>query len=152
MIDIGAILRSWYRGKGVNRFETARVDEQVINPFDQPTALIQDMIARDIRPVTVQTISLAVAGELLLQVPGAHIVIYGHDGSANKAVNTTAYMEMWWGNSKKSYQGYPLKHARGFSGPFEQLYVKWPAQSNVYVDIVILSGLFTPWIDGESCT
>lgn len=151
-MDIQALISSWFHGKGKSRFEQGPWPQQVVNPFDIPDALIQDMISRGIRPWSVETISLATAGEKLLTTPGFHFVIYGHDNSANRAVNTTAFVEVWWGDTKKEYKGYPAKHARGLSGPFEKLYLKWPAQSNVYCDLVVLSGMFQPWIDGESCT
>lgn len=150
-MDLKALIGSWYRGKNP-RFEIANPLQEVFSPYDIPTSLIDDMIARNVRPWSVQTISLAAAGEMVLRIPGFHIVIYGHDNSTNHAVNTTAYMECFWGDAKVEAQGFPLKHARGLSGPFQALYLKWPAQSNVYVDIVVHSGMYNPWIDGESCT
>lgn len=152
MIDLKALIGSWFRGRGNPRFENHSPIEQVFSPYDIPDALLQDMISRNVRPWSVQTVSLATAGSLVVNTPGFHVVIYGHDGSANKAVNTTAYMECTWGDSKREFQGFPLKHARGLSGPFQSLYMSWPAQANVYADIVVHTGMYNPWIDGESCT
>lgn len=152
MFDIGTLVKGWYRGKGVSRHETANPYQEVFNPFDIPSSLIQDMISRGIRPWTVQTVSLAAAGEITIMSPGFHAVIYGHDGTPNKAVNTTAYAECWWGEFKPGVQGFPMKHARGLSGPFQQLHLRWPAQGGVYMDVITFAGMFQPWIDGESCT
>lgn len=152
MFNLDALIGSWYRGKGSDRFKIADPLQMVFSPYDIPTSLIDDMIARNVRPWSVQTISLAAAGEMVMMTPGFHIVIYGHDGSANKAVNTTAYVECFWGQTTQQATGFPLKHARGLSGPFQALYLRWPAQSNVYCDIVVHTGMYTPWIDGESCT
>lgn len=152
MFDYGAILKSWYRGNK-NRFETANPLEQVISPYDSPTSLVQDMISRGIMPWRVQTINLSTAGELVLNIPGYHFVMYGHDNSANKAVNTQAYVEVFFGKDKvQAGNGFPAKHARGLSGVFTELTIKWPAQSGVYADLVIHTGMFQPWIDGEAAT
>ena len=62
-------------------------------------------------------------------------------------------MECYWGDPDASGTDYfPMKHARGLSGPFQKLTMKWPAQMGVYADIIVLSGMHQPWIDGESCT
>lgn len=152
MFDLKAIIGSWYRGEGVDRFETANPKEQIFNPLDFPSSLLQDMISRNVSPFTVQTINLSTAGQLEMLIPGFHVVMYGHDGSSNKAVNTTAYMELFWEKYTVGQTGFPMKHARGFTGVFSKIILKWPAQSNVYADVVIHSNMFQPWIDGESCT
>lgn len=151
MIDLKAIIASWYRGKDA-RFETPMTTQQVFSPYDIPDALIQDMISRNVRPFSVQTIDLTNAGSMKIQTPGFHFVIYGHNNTPNKAVNTTAYVEVWWGNTKNAAKGFPAKHARGFSGIFSELFIEWPAQIGVFADIVVLTGMNEPWIDGESCT
>jgi len=152
MIDLKAIIGSWYRGKNQDRFNQGPWPEKVFSPFDIPDELIQDMISRNVRPFTVQTLDLSTANQITVMVPGFHVVIYGHDNSANKAVNTTVYMELFWGDFKPGDKGFPLKHARGYSGVFEKLTLKWPAQANAFADLVIHSGMMHPWIDGESCT
>ncbi len=152
MFNLAALIGSWNRGKGDGRFETANPSRQIFSPYDMPTELIQDMISRNVRPFVVQRQDLTAAGELEITVPGFHIVIYGDDNSANRAVNTTAYMELYWEKSSGHDTPYPLKHARGFSGPFSKLVLKWPAQSGVFVNIVVHTGMHQPWIDGESPT
>lgn len=154
MIDLKAMIGSWYWPKGQGRFQQGPANQQqIISPFDIPTELIQDMIQRQVNPWQVFQIDLSQAGSQLLRVPGFHFVIYGHDGTTNKAVNTQAYVNVWWGESKKEYKGFPAKHARGLSGPFQSLYLEWPAQAGpIFADVVVFSGMFQPWIDGESCT
>lgn len=152
MMDLKALIGSWYRGKN-DRFEVANPLQQVFSPYDIPTSLIDDMIARNVIPWKVQTIDLSVAGSTTLMTPGFHFVIYGHDGSANKAVNTTALVNVWWGQAKNpGVNPFPAKHARGMSGPFQALYIEWPAQSGVYADLIVHSGMYQPYVDGESCT
>lgn len=151
MFNLSAMIGSWYRGKGEDRFATADPSQKVYSPYDIPTSLLEDMRSRNVKPFKVQTINLSAAGELELLVPGFHFVIYGHDNSANKAVNTTAFVNLFWGHKTQDV-GFPAKHARGYSGVFERLYITWPAQTNVWCDIVIHSGMHQQWIDGESCT
>lgn len=151
-IDLMALIGSWYRGRGRDRFQTADPTQEVFSPYDIPTSLLEDMESRGIKPFHVYTVDLAIAGRLVIQSPGFHIVIYGHDGSFNKAVNSTAFINMWWGNAKKNDEPFPLKHARGYSGIFKDLFLEWPAQPNVKADIVVHSGMHRPWIDGEAAT
>lgn len=151
MVDLMALVSSWYRGRNKDRFETANPTEKVFSPFDIPTALLEDMISRNVKPFHVYTVDLSVAGFLQLDVPGFHVVIYGHDGTATKAVNSTAFIEMFW-DHKTQETGFPLKHARGYSGIFRTLYLQWPAQAAARADIVVHSGMHNPWIDGEACT
>lgn len=152
MFDLSALIGSWMRGKGVDRFKTPDPSQQVFSPYDIPTSLIDDMIARGVRPWNVETIDLSVAGQKTILTPGFHVVAYGHDGSAKKAVNTTFLIELFWGDYQAGPKGFPLKNARGVSGPFQKLTLKWEAQTGIYADIVIHSGMYQPWIDGETCT
>lgn len=154
MFDFGTLLGSWTKGKGEERFKMADPTRKVSSPYDIPTDLIDDMIARNVRPFVVQRLDLTTANTtgLEIAVSGFHVVLYGTDGSLNRAVNTTAFVEVFWEKLSGGDTGFPMKHARGLSGPFSKLVLKWPAQSNVYADLVILTGMFTPWIDGESCT
>mgnify|MGYP003423198779 CR=1 FL=1 len=152
-MDIQALIASWFYGKGKSRHDQGPWPQQVISPYDIPDALIQDMIARGVRPWSVETLNLATAGSKVIMTPGFHVVLYGHDNSANKAINTTAIVNCWWGDKKQAgVNPFPLKHARGLSGPFQALYIEWVAQSNVYADLVVHTGMNEPWIDGESCT
>lgn len=151
MQNLKALIGSWYQAKG-SRFQAANKDLDAINPFDIPTELVQDMISRQVRPFVVQTINLTNAGELFLEIPGMHITLLGHTGSATKAVNTTAYCELYWGKVKIGDSAYPLKHNRGVSGPFAQVTLRWPAQPGVYADVIIFDAMFSQWVNGEAAT
>lgn len=152
MLDLDALIGGWYRGRK-NRFETANPREQVYNPLDEPGAIIQDMIGRNPRPIIVQTLDLTVANQIEILVPGFHVVIYGfQQGSAIKAVNTQAYVECFVGDYKAGDAGFPLKHARGLTSPYQKLTLKWPAQANMSADLVLHTSMYRPWIDGEACT
>ena len=131
---------------------------QVVTPYDQDSNLFQDLKQRGINPVKViQNIDLSIAGSLFIDEPGYHFVIYGHDGDAIKTVNTTALVQVYINQQNNSGTPFPAKHARGFSGPFSQLFLTWPAQTAggtdpVFCDVVIHRGSNQPWIDGESAT
>lgn len=139
--------------------------------YDIPSDALQDMAARGVVPFTVISKNLATASISPLNTtsgytpptkgdwieiaqPGNHIVIFGNDGTANQAVTTTAFMEVWLGPGMPSNDtvGFPLKHNRGISGPFERCWVRWPAQAAVFANIVIYRYAYRPWISGESAT
>lgn len=152
MDDLGDLIGSWFRGKSQSRFQQGPWPEQVRNPLDINDPVIQDMISRAPKPYHVENINLSVAGSKQILVPGFHVVMYGYQtNSAIKAVNTQAFMDMYWGINK-SGTPFPAKHARGMSAPFQGLWLEWPAQANVSVDLVIWHGMYRPYIDGESCT
>ena len=140
-----------------DRFVRPDTNKDIVNPYDLDSRLFQDLAQRGINPCFVQTINLGTAGQLSIQKPGFHFVIYGHDGSTNKTVNTTALVNTWI--NQRNNNGdvpFPAKHARGFSGPFTGLYLEWPAQQSagldIYCDLIIFQNPDKPWIDGESAT
>ena len=137
-----------------NRFVVPDSIRQVSSPYDQDSRLWEDLVQRGIRPVSVRTINLEVAGQLSIDETGYHFVIYGHDGSLIKTVNTQAFVGVQI-NTKIDRQdqvAFPAKHARGYSGPFNGLFITWPAQVGVYADLLIFKSFERPWIDGESAT
>lgn len=150
MDDLKALRGSWYRERA--RFEPIDGSRDVFNPFDIPSEVIQDIIARHPRPFQVQLIDLSVAGQIEITTPGFHVVLFGHTNNATKTVNTTAFIECHFGDYKVGATGFPLKHNRGVSGPFEKLSLKWPAQPGVFADVVIYSGMFHQWVNGEAAT
>ena len=146
-------MQNRYPGQNQDRFQSKLESEVIITPYDQDSKLFEDLQQRNVSPVHVQTVSLASAGSLMIPYSGFHFVCYGHDGSATKITNTTAYIKAFI--NKRANDGgdpFPAKHARGFSGPFASLYFEWTAQAGVFMDIVILRSPDRPWIDGESCT
>ena len=143
--------RGYLPGKNFERpSEEKAYDSEYVMPSEQLLDLRQK--ARD--AVTVYEISLATAGTLWVQRAGYHFCLYGHDGSTIKTVNTTAYSGVYINKESvdPTADPYPAKHARGYSGPFAQLFLSWPAQSGVYASLVVYHSDRQPWIDGESCT
>lgn len=145
--------------------------KQFESSYDIPSAELQDVAQRGIQPLKVINQSLAAAsitaesnnagvtaptqGEwVLFEIPGNHFVIYGHDNSSNQAVNTTAFVEAWTGYNRPAAdeRGFPVKHNRGISGPFMRVWLRWPAQSGVYANLVFYRFKGRPWISGESAT
>lgn len=143
-----------------NRFQTPDNLKQIESPYDQDSKLFQDLIQRQIMPVKVRRFSVATAGSTLIQESGFHFVIYGDDGGVATpvpAVNTQIQVDVYINaQSSAPGNGFPAKHARGFSGPFSQLYLEWVAQSVMgstpYATLVIFKSKDKPWIDGESPT
>lgn len=136
-----------------NRFRRPQEGRQVENPYDLPSEILQDQIQRNIAPVFVMTLNLTTAGSQVIGAPGMALVLYGHDGSNTKTVNTTAFCNAFFdGMDAARDTGFPMKHARGFRGPFSKVVLSWPAQNGVYVDVVVHRYKGIPWIDGESAT
>lgn len=135
------------------RFQIPRGVGEVKSPYDQGSPEGQDEVARNPRPVVVRTFDLSTAGQALIDVQGGSFVFYGHDGTDNKAVDSTSLVNVFINSrTNNGAEPYPAKHARGYHNPFMYLYIEWPAQSGVFVDLVIYMGGVRPWIDGESCT
>lgn len=144
------------------RFQIPKSDEQYENPYDLPSSELQDLIARKLQPFAVFSQNLATAGSLEINAPGRAIVIYGWETNAPnvRTVNTTAFVQLFLENDPgmsptagiPNLQGFPMKHARGYRGPFSKSYIYWTAQSGVSIDIVVHRYRDLPWIDGESAT
>lgn len=151
MIDWGRIF-SWKQNRNETQMMLGR-DDQAYNFYDIPPDVLNQVIKDKREPFFVQTINLstASASPLEISVPGTAIVIRGHDNSATKAVNTTPLINCQFERAS-SDQAYPLKHNFGFCGVFSKVYLSWPAQTNVYADVIIYKGLFRPWIDGSAAT
>lgn len=143
-----------YRAR--NKFQIPISGNEVVNPYDHDSRLFQDLVQRGYSPTFVQTVNLGTAGSVFLPVGGFHFVVYGHDGSATKAADTSVLVNVSINKQCDDVAPFPAKNARGFSGPFGQLFCSWPAQVNGsnprYADIIIFKGAEQPWIDGEACT
>jgi len=136
------------------------------NPYDIASAELNDVIRRKIAPFVVVTQNLATAGKLELNIPGQAFVVYGWETNSPlvRTVDTTAYVQLFLesdpggqidtvaGTATPNIPGFPMKHARGFRGPFSKAFIYWNAQSGVSIDIVIHRYRGLPWIDGESAT
>lgn len=138
---------------GYNRFQQGDSKNQIINPYDIDSRLVDDLIQRGLGPVHVQTLNLATAntGEFI-NVAGRAFVLYGHDNSATKAINTTIYVPTYINQKTPVGMAFPSKHGRGYIGPFAYLTLAWAAQAGAYADLIIFRGSDRPWVDGEACT
>lgn len=137
---------------------------EIISPYDVPSAELQDVIQRRLAPFEVISLNLATAGIQEFKIPGQAIVVYGWETSDGflRTVDTTASLQMFLEDTYPGPNpsilgapirpGFPLKHARGFRGPFSKFTLSWIAQAGVSVDIVVHRFVGLPWIDGESCT
>lgn len=144
------------------RFEIPKLDEEFESPYDIQSALLDDLIRRKIEPFYVRTIDLSVAGRLELNAVGRAIVAYGWEtvDGWRRTVNTTASLQMFLevdpgGDAATGIprvEGFPLKHARGYRGPFTKVFLYWVAQAGVSVDVIVHRYKGQPWVDGESAT
>lgn len=143
-----------YRNR--DKFVVPDSNREVVNPYDQDSRLFQDLVQRKYEPVFVVTLDFSQAGSLHLPVSGFHFVVYGHDGQPNKGADTSVLVNVSINQQSAMPNPYPAKNARGYSGPFAQLYLEWPQQLNMgeprFADFIIYKGWNKPWIDGEACT
>lgn len=160
----------YYPGQRASTPQGSRAFE---SPYDVSSETLQDMVQRGIKPYTVIQQSLAAAsitpessaagvtaptqGEWLeFKMPGNHICMFGSDSSTNQAVNTTAFVEVLTQSERPAASdiGFPVKHNRGISGPFERFWVRWPAQvpASITARIVVFRYQGRPWINGEAAT
>lgn len=137
---------------------------EVVSPYDIPSDELQDVIQRRIDPVEVVSFPLDVGGYREFNIPGQALVVYGWETSDGflRTVDTTASLQLFLqdtfpgpdpsiaGAPRKP--GFPLKHARGYRGPFSKFTLSWVAQAGVSVDLVVHRFVGLPWVDGESCT
>lgn len=161
-------MRDWRRYYPDERFKIPQTGpgqgKEYQSPYDVPSAELQDVIQRRLAPYEVVTLDLSVAGVQEFKIPGQAIVAYGWETSDGflRTVDTTASLQMFLEDTYPGPDplvlgapiraGFPLKHARGFRGPFSKFTLSWIAQSGVSVDVVIHRFIDLPWIDGESCT
>ena len=124
------------------------------SPYVMPSEELNDLLQKNRDAVTVFRLPLATAGSLWIQKPGYHFCGYGDDGDAIRTIDTTAFVNVFInkGTVDPTAEPFPAKHARGFSSPFAQLYLTWPAQPGVYMNFVVFHSKEKPWIDGESGT
>jgi len=153
------------------RFEIPTIKKEYESPYDIDSQELQDLVARKQSPFYKQTLNLTTSsitqfggnGWLEVPIPGQGVVIYGSDGSAIRTVNTTPLVWVQFNAldvnlldqgsaTPNAAGGFPMKHARGFRGPFWKLFLNWPAQNGVWIDLIVLANKELPWVDGESCT
>lgn len=127
---------------------------QVDNPYDQDSRLFQDLDQRKLKPVSVIRLDVSTAGFTWIKESGYHFVCFGDDGSVLQATKTTILVNAYINASTDSGGNpFPAKHNRGFSGPFYQLYLTWPANgTSTFVNLVIYKNWAQPWVDGETAT
>lgn len=146
------------------RFVIPEKGKEYESPYDMSSAMLQDLIGRNQGPFDQFTLNLATAGYLAFSGPAYAIVAYGWEtNSPNvRTVNTTAFMKLYLeedpgttgvpGVPNNSKPFFPMKHARGFRGPFVKGFLYWTAQAGVSVDVILHKFKDHPWIDGESAT
>ena len=141
---------------GPGRFHTPHSAGQIQSPYDMDSNLLQDLQQRGIEPVYCERINLGTAGEKFLNIMGYHFVQFGDDNSANLAADTTTLVYVSPNSKSAIANPYPAKNSRGFSGPFNGLYLTWPAQKNAGNDrwctFIVYKSSERPWINGETCT
>jgi len=153
MFSLGTILENWYRK--VSKFRKPHEVGDVINPYDIPGELLQYLQQQKLLPFTVQELDLGTAtdNKEFNIGGGMHVVAFGFEtGSPTKVPATDIYMSLSLEAPDQTGSAFPLKHNRGFSGPFSKFYLSWPAQPGKSVSLVVYKGMNYPWISGEFAT
>lgn len=155
MLDWGLLRGIWSR-QG-DRFHAPDQRHDYYDFYTMPSELITQVQKRPQQGFSVQTINLGTAGQLEIPTPGTAIVAYGSANDATHSVDTTIFLELYLEQMVNvGVDFFPLKHNRGFIGPFSRVVLRWPAQTNGmanrYADIVIYKGFMRPWIDGGAAT
>lgn len=135
-------------------FEPPKETRRYDSPYVMPSEELLDLRQNQRDAVSVFRIDLSAAGEMWIQKGAYHFCVYGDDNASVPAVDTTALINIYINKPSvdPTANPFPAKHARGFSGPFAQLYLVWPAQSGVWANVVLFHSKEKPWIDGESPT
>lgn len=137
------------------RFQQPTNKKDFESPYDMESALLQDLIARKIEPfISFLRIDLSSAGSKAFNVSGRAIVFYGSDGTNVHMVNTQAYcdMQLEVTEFQDGQPIFPMKHGRGYRGPFTKFVLNWPAQTGIFIDVVVHRYKDLPWIDGSVAT
>jgi len=119
-------------------------EKQLADPYDNPSQILDDLVARRPRPWIVQHLDLATATtNLEFLTPGWAVMIKGTsttDKTAVQPVVTTAQVRIQYEQPIEANcmgQCYLLKHGEVLPGPFKKFYLSWPAQPGVYGEIII---------------
>lgn len=131
------------------RFVAPRQGSQYSSEYDLDSAMLIDLNQRDIAPLRVETLNLAVAGSKWVNTSGRGFVPYFYlTGSANKTQVPSGAISVYVNESNSSNPNvnYPAKHNQGFRGSFGQVFLVWAAQAGVSVDFIFLKSRKTPWM------
>lgn len=138
------------------RFERPSGFLKWINRYHWASELAQSLVQTPPRSLHVQTIDLSTARDvgnpLIIEVPGRGFVFYGYTGSSStRAVNADTFVHVRI-NRDMITNFFPAKHQRGYRGDFSRLFLSWPAQSGISVDLVIFEFDARPWQGGQEAT
>lgn len=153
-----------------SRFQTPQSAKDFDSPYDIHSDAVQDIVQRGLAPFQVNTLNLGSAsnsgsgatpptqGEWIeFKQPGNHITLFGYDSnSASQANITAAFCEVLVQSNRPAdnAEGFPLKHNRVISGPFDRFWVRWPAQAaaNIKGKLIVHRYKHSLPINGEAST
>lgn len=129
------------------RFQTPPQGNQYPSEYDFGSDMLVDLNQRDISPLSVVTLNLAVAGTYYSNMPGrAWVAYFWQTGSAIKARKPAGFLSVYINQNAAVGDVFTAKHNRGYRGSYSQNYFTWAAQSGISVDIVFLKSKSTPWM------
>lgn len=124
-----------------------------IDRYSYESAELQNLIQSNNKPLTVISLDLSLAtSSKIINLAGRGFSLYGYvTGDATKTVVKDFLVNVRL-NQDVAQNEYPGKHQRGFRGDFFRLYLNWPAQVNVSVDLVIHNFDDRPYQGGIEAT
>lgn len=133
----------------MKRFQSPPQGNQYPSEYDFGSDLLIDLNQRDIAPLQVVTLNLAVAGSQAFNMPGrAFVPYFWVTGSATKTRVPAGFVTAYINQSDANNTNVALtcKHNRGYRGSYSQIFITWTAQAGVSVDLVFLKSKSTPWM------
>ncbi len=138
------------------RFSIPEVFRKWIDRYDIQGEMIQDLVQRN--PSVIYTESFALdtaqtaASPKLIEGAGRGFVCYFYNtGDAKKTRRNDGFIEVR-PNTMLSSSAFPAKHGRGYRGDIAKLFLNWPAQAGMSVDIIVFKFDDDPWeVDGGCC-
>ena len=148
------------------RHYTPSGDLKYISPYEWEGAELQFLQQNATDKILSVVVDLSVVqsfqNPMIISSPGRAVVIYGinnasagaYDPVANTGLEPAATSAFIFAriDSARADEGIPLKHNRGFRGPFYQLFLSWPAQATTKARIVVYKCGWVPWQNGEAAT
>jgi len=152
-------MEGYYRNQ---RHLTPSPSEKWISEYDIDGREIQFLQQGNPDVIFTKDLDLSVAqtvgDPLIIPIVGRGVVIMGYSLASkyNPTANTgtevaepSAFVSCRVNGNDPS-KAYPLKHNRGFRGSFNQLFLSWPAQTNVGAKLIIFKADLMPYHNSES--
>lgn len=125
-----------------------------IDRYNYESAELQNLIGNNNKPLSTHTLDLSIAQTMPREInfPGRGFALYGYvtsDATRTVVVDFLVNVRI---NKDLPETQYPGKHQRGYRGDFVKLFLYWPAQPGVTVDLVVHNFDDRPWQGGQEAS